>query len=173
MPSRVIRSHRESKILLDALSSVLAMEGLKPSKEIYIISPWMSNSPIIENNYDKFSDIFPFIGGNRIHLADILCSYAFKGSNVRLICNPNNKSTEEFINEIKRIPEGEKIEFRILKDNHEKGMVTSNFYLHGSMNFTYSGIHINGENIRIVTEQPQINSALLSVKARWEESEKV
>lgn len=173
MPNRMIRSHRESRILVDSLATLLSLEGIMPSKEIYIISPWISNSPIIENDYNKFLDIFPFSQGNRIYLADILCTYIFKGSKVRLICNTDNKSTKEFINQIKRNPQGEKIEIRRLRDNHEKGMVTDNFYLHGSMNFTFSGININGENIRIVTEQPDINSALLSVRSRWEEAEKL
>ncbi|GBF31833.1 aspartokinases [Desulfocucumis palustris] len=165
MYSRVIRSQGGSQALKDCLASLLALEAIRPSREIYIISPWISNAEIITDHHSKFANLFPFITSKKITLADILLTFAWRGSTVRLICNPSQKSTSEFLGLL-----GGKVEHKVLSDNHEKGMVTDNFYLHGSMNFTYSGIYINGECVRITTEQPDISSALISVRARWEES---
>jgi hypothetical protein len=165
MYSRVIRSQGGSQALKDCLASLLTLEAVQPSKEIYIISPWISNAEIIIDYHSKFADLFPFNTSKKITLADILLTYVWRGSTVRLICNPNQKSTSEFLELL-----GRQVEYKVLSDNHEKGMVTDNYYLHGSMNFTYSGIYINGECVRITTEQPDISSALISVRARWEES---
>lgn len=165
MYSRIIRSQGGSQTLKDCLVSLLALEAICPSKEIYIISPWISNAEIIADHHSKFTNLFPFIVSKKITLADILLTYVWRGSIVRLICNPEHKSTKSFLEIL-----GNRVEYKTLTDNHEKGMVTDNFYLHGSMNFTYSGIYINGECVRITTEQPDINSALISVRARWEES---
>lgn len=165
MYSRVIRSQGGSQALKDCLVSLLALEAIYPSREIYIISPWISNAEIISDHHSKFTNLFPFVTSKKITLSDVLLTYVWRGSTVRLISNPANKSTQDFLELL-----GNQVEYKALNDNHEKGMVTDNFYLHGSMNFTYSGIYINGECVRITTEQSDINSALISVRARWEES---
>ena len=165
MRSRIIRSWGGSQALRDCLASLLAMEAIRPSSEIYIISPWISNSPVIDNRHNKFSNIFPFIESKTIYLSDILLTYSWRGSKVRLICNPESKVTRDFLRLL-----GDKVQHKVLTDNHEKGMVTDNFYLHGSMNFTFSGMHINGECIRVTTGMSDISSALISARSRWEES---
>lgn len=165
MPSRIIRSHRGSQHLLDTLISLLALEAVKPSPEIYIVSPWISNAPIIQNANHGMSDLFPLIQTSTVHFADILKMFTWSGSTVRLICNPDTQYTRELLNIL-----GSKMEYRALQDHHEKGIITSNFYIHGSMNITYNGIYINGECVRVTTEQSEINSAILSSRARWEES---
>lgn len=165
MPSRMIRSHRGSQTLKDSLSSYFALEMVKPSKEIYLISPWIGNSPIFDNSYNQVSDLFPFAESKTIYLSDVILALTWLGCKVKLICNPEHKNTGEFLNLL-----GNKVEYRLLEDNHEKGLISENFYLHGSMNFTYFGININGECIRITTNVNEINSASISVRARWEEA---
>jgi hypothetical protein len=51
---------------------------------------------------------------------------------------------------------------------HEKGLIGENFYLRGSMNFTYSGIYINDEHIELTTEPDQVARAILEAQQRWE-----
>ena len=165
MPSRIIRSHRGAKVLKDCLTSLMAMEAVQPSEEIYFISPWMTNSPVIDNSCNNFSALFPFSDSRILYLADILLTFSWAGSKVRLISNLDDSRTADFLKIL-----GDKVECRMLENNHEKGMVTANFYLHGSMNFTFSGININGESIRITTERPEVNAAMLSVRERWKEA---
>jgi len=165
MSSRIIRSHRGAKVLKDCLTSILALEATRPSDEVYIISPWMSNSPVVDNTGDNFSALFPFANSRIVYLADMLMTFAWAGSKVRLISNLDDPRTSDFLHLL-----GDSIEYKMLQDNHEKGMITSNFYLHGSMNFTYSGININGESIRITTEGPEVSKAMLAVRERWKEA---
>lgn len=166
MPSRIIRSHGGSQILLDSLVSLLTLEAMNPSKEIYIISPWLSNSPLTDNRNNKLSTICPFLNTRTVYLSDLLFTYAWRGTKVRLICKPEHKYTHDFLNLM-----GDKVEYRVLDDNHEKGLFTNMFYLHGSMNFTFYGINVNSECIRVTTEQAEVNAALLAARARWEEAE--
>src|SRR5665648_922667 len=137
MPSRIIRSQRGSQHLLDTLVSLLVLETVKPSPEIYVVSPWVSNAPLIMNTARGMSDLFPLIQTHTVYVADILEMFAWSGSKVRLICNPETQYTKELLTLL-----GDKVEYRMLDDHHEKGIITSNFYLHGSMNFTYNGIYI-------------------------------
>jgi len=166
MASRIIRSHRGSQYLLDTLVSFIALEAIKPSREIYIVSPWISNAPLINGVTQGLRDVFPFAITETIRLADVLGMFAWAGSKIRLICDPSTSRTQELLAIL-----GTRVEYRALSDHHEKGFVTDNFYIHGSMNFTFNGIHINGECVRVTTDLPEISSALLAARSRWEESE--
>jgi len=162
----MIRSHGGSSQLLDCLGSLLALEAVAPGKEIYVISPYISNAPIFENSRHYWSALFPLAGSGVIYFADILEMFAWRGSKVRLICEPAHSQTREFLQAY-----GKSFENRSLRDNHEKGLITGSFYLHGSMNFTYSGVKINGERVEIKTGRPDISAALIAARARWEEAD--
>jgi hypothetical protein len=168
MLNRTIRSHGGTQTLKDCLASIFITEALYPSSEVYLISPFLSNTPIMLNQYEQYTDLFPFAEQKMIYLSDILRTLAWKGSHVQLICNPSRAETKKLLNELQN-----EIEYRILENNHEKGLMTSSIYVHGSMNFTYSGIHINGESVRITSEVSEVNQALIAAKARWEEAEYV
>jgi hypothetical protein len=166
MAKRMIWSHGGSSRFIDCFGSLLAIEALSPSKEIYLISPYISNAPILDNSRHFWSALFPFTETGEIYLADILTMYAWRGSKVRLICNPEHHQTRIFLQTT-----GKGFKYRKLKDNHEKGLITGSFYLHGSMNFTYHGIRINSERVEIKTDGADISAALLAARARWEEAD--
>lgn len=166
MLSRTIRSHGGTQTLKDSLTTLFSLEVIKPSQEVYLISPFLSNAPIMDNKLNGYTDLFPNSYNKMITLADILRTLAWNQVKVRAICNPERKETRQFLEVL-----GTDIEVRELKNNHEKGLVTSNFYIHGSMNFTYSGININGEHVRITYNTSEINQALMSARARWEEAD--
>ncbi|WHY58649.1 phospholipase D-like domain-containing protein DpdK [Peribacillus simplex] len=167
MHNRTIRSHNSSVTLIDCLASIFSLEAVLPSKEIYLISPFLSNSPLIRNRLGQYSDLFPMIEGKIIYLSDILNTLSWKGSKIRIICDPNRVETKRFISQLNEV------EIKKLNNNHEKGLMTSHIYLHGSMNFTFSGININGENIRITSDRSEVNQALLAARTRWEEAEEI
>jgi len=168
MPNRTIRSHTGNVTLKDSLASIFSLEAALPSKEIYLISPFLSNSPIIQNSLEEYTDLFPFAKEKVIYLSDILNMLAWKGANVRIICDPERIETRRFIKNLNK-----DIEIKKLNNNHEKGLITSHIYLHGSMNFTYRGININGENVRMTSNRTEVNQALMSAQARWKEAEQM
>lgn len=168
MHNRTIRSHNSAITLKDSLISIFSLESAFPSKEIYLISPFLSNSPLAENVLGEYTDLFPLVEGKMIYLSDILRTLAWKGSNVRIICDPNRIETRRFISQL-----GNSARIKKLANNHEKGLVTSRIYLHGSMNFTYRGININGENVRITSNGTEVSQALMSARARWKEADEI
>jgi hypothetical protein len=165
MSSRVIRSHGGSQALQDYLASMLAAELIYPSREMYLIFPYMSNSPLFDNRANPYTALIPFAKGATIYLADVLEALVSKQCAVRIICDPKRPETQPLIAALQG-----KAEFRCLHDNHDKMLVTENVYLHGSMNFTYRGIYINRESIRVTNDASEISHALLAARARWEEA---
>lgn len=165
MYSRTVRSNSGNHTLRDLLVSIFVTELMNPSKELYLISPYLSNIPLIDNQLDSYTDLFPLTKSKRIYLSDVLWTLAWKGVSVRLICDPNRAETQPLFSQLRGI-----VAFRRLEDNHEKGLFTHNVYLHGSMNFTYRGVYVNKENLRSTWQPAEVRQALLGARLRWEES---
>ena len=79
--SRIIRkSHKKSSgeaALL--LSSVFLAELLAPSKCLWIVSPWISDVPLIDNSADSIEPLRSF-GPRFIRLTEVLVTLAEQGT---------------------------------------------------------------------------------------------
>ncbi|MBQ4899854.1 hypothetical protein KB559_13470 [Paenibacillus sp. Marseille-P2973] len=168
MYSRTVRSNRGTHTLKDMLISIFTAELIQPSEEMYLISPFMSNVPFMDNQFGHYTDLFPLVKSKQIYLSDILQTLAWKGTDVRVICDPERPETMPLLSELRGV-----VSFRKLEENHEKGLFTDHFYIHGSMNFTYRGVYVNKETVRSTWEEGEVRQALLSARARWQEAEPI
>lgn len=165
MPNRSIKSKARtgSLQLADCLSSLFALELMCPGPEMYLISPWISNIALISNRFGQFRAIMGDSGEGDLRLATILHTLAERGVKVRIMHRSKHQQTEEYLN---LLPEN--IERRGIETLHEKGLITHNFYLRGSMNFTYSGVNLNDESVELTTDPQDVALALLEARQRWE-----
>lgn len=174
MPTLDIWSNAASSQLRDLLSSafvcVLMRTDWSLKQPIYVCSPWISDFPIFDNRYGQFDALLPSVrGSSRIRLADVLISLASVTS-VRIL-SKETEATRQFL--ATRDIAGTDIRVRMAgEDLHEKGLLTPDFYLEGSMNLTYSGVHLNQEKIsyhagvdRPVVER--IAAAYAELDRRW------
>jgi hypothetical protein len=166
MANRIIKStaRNSSTMLLDCLSTLLVLELLHPSSELYLISPWLSDMPLINNKFGQFSAIMGDMKKTDLRLKDVLSGLAERGTAVKIMCRPDQPQTENFLRLLP--PE---IEVQKAITLHEKGLITAAFYLRGSMNFTYSGITLNDENIELSTDPEYVRLALIEARQRWKQ----
>lgn len=164
MPNRRITSSARggSVQLTNCLHSLFALELMSPSPEVYLISPWISNVPLINNRFGQFRVIIGDSEEDELRLVTILSILADRGSKVHIIYRPHSQ-TEEFLNLLPST-----IEHRKSTTLHEKGLITKHCYLRGSMNFTYSGVNLNDEEIEFTTDPTDVSYALLEAQQRWE-----
>ena len=165
MSKRIIRSRSGSIPLGDCLLSILALETLCPSKEIFVTSPWVNDIEFQSCNLASLIDLFPNCSSDRLHLSDILNMWAWQGSIVHVMCKDGVSKNTELLQRL--LPE---IARRRLVNQHEKLLVTSKFCISGSMNFTNQGLHVNGEKVDFCTDAHEVAEAMLSAKMRWEEA---
>ena len=165
MPNRHIKSsaRNSSPQLTDCLCSLLALELLSPSPELYLFSPWLSDMPLLSNTFGQFRAIIPEATEGQVRLAVILATLAERGAQVRLLCRPDQPTTEDFL---RKLPPT--IVVKQANTLHEKGLISSHFYLRGSMNFTFSGVNLNDEHVELTTDPEQVALALLEAQQRWE-----
>ena len=123
-----------------------------------LISPWLSNIPLIDNRFGQFRALASERNKTKLHLGDILTLLAARRTQVRILYRtPTNETTRQFVESLQNV---DNIECRAKHDLHEKGLITSHFYVHGSMNFTYAGVNINDESVEITKDEATIWRAL-------------
>lgn len=168
MKNRIIKSRsRSSSVLLsDCISSIFSLELLCPSREIFLISPWLSNVPLLNNTQGQFRSIVSEATTDWIGLGDLLSLLAEHNSIVYVLCRSDQPLNDQFLH---RLPAS--IKCKKTKRLHEKGLITENFYFRGSMNFTYSGVNLNDESVELTTEKEIVAQALLEAHQSWQEAE--
>ena len=110
-------------------------------------------------------------GTSRLRLGDVLVALA-SVTTVRII-SKETEATRQFVAGRDFASAGVMIRMAG-EDLHEKGLLTPDFYLEGSMNLTYSGVHINQEKVsyhagsdRRVRER--MASAYAELDRRWQQ----
>lgn len=166
MDNRVIQSVARTSVLelTACLSSLLTLELISPGREFYLISPWISDVPLLDARAGRLRPLFSE-APSRVSLAEVLNELAARGTAVRIFCRPHHTQTETFMGRL--VPE---IAVRQIETLHEKGMITATFYLRGSMNFTYAGVNLNDEHVELTTDSAIVALAMESARLRWEEA---
>ncbi|PTQ03847.1 phospholipase D-like domain-containing protein DpdK [Vibrio sp. ZF 223] len=132
----------------DLLTSILVGEALNPG-EIYILSPWISDFPVLDNTAGNFDSINPAWGHRQIHFFELLQNCVEAGATLKLAIRENREKIYVLEQSLKNYPS----RFIVAehKDLHEKGLLTESGLVRGSMNFTYFGASINFEGITFTT----------------------
>lgn len=171
MAIRDIWSHGAGSSLQDLLASCCASLMLEESdsQPAYFSSPWMSNFVLFNNQFGEWGALFPEIADHaEIRFADFL-SHLSVFRPVRLIVVANTTSQTFLKNPL--VSSCAQVEARFAPDTfHEKGILTSSFYVEGSMNLTYSGVCLRDEKVvfhpRSGNEQ-KLNLAFLQFDRFW------
>lgn len=156
-----------------ALGSLLMLDSANKAKPVYLCSPWISDFVVFDNRFRGFDALVPLCTGNpRIWLSDCLRQLA-KLHEVRVVSR-NTEVSRQFFG---RLGLDSGVEARYANDSlHEKGFLTPHFYFDGSMNVTYSGVHINAEKVAYhagddAAVVERIGRAYLELNRRWEQTE--
>lgn len=168
MPSRYIHSRLSSRQIPDLLQTIFVSELLNPSKCIWLVSPWISDIPVIDNTANTFLCLEPAWHRSRIRLSQVLTTLAERGTRVIIATRPDqhNRSFQEEIklkSEYQQLPVG----FHISEELHAKGILGDGYYLSGSMNFTFNGIIANEEAITYETSPEIIAEQQVIFTQRW------
>ena len=176
MPTLDVWSNSVTTSLRDLLSSALACTVLRdqwdPKKPVYICSPWITDFTVFDNRYGQFDLLIPSMrSSNKIRFGDVLFNLSLR-TEVRIISKETEASRQFFT--LRNFPNGN-VFVRMADDSlHEKGLLTPDFYLEGSMNLTYSGVNLNREKVSYHAgmDRPVIErmaNAYAELNRRWQQ----
>jgi hypothetical protein len=171
--SRVIRKSqtRSSTEAASLLANIFTAELVSPSECIWLVSPWISDIPIVDNEVGAFDPLSRW-GPRSVRLAEVLATLASFGSSV-VIGTTADPRNDEFIGHLNgRAAElGAMNKVRIARDPanmlHEKAITGDDYAVVGSMNITWYGVNLREEYLELRTEEDFVARARLDAMDRF------
>lgn len=141
-------------------------ELLNPGKSTWLVSPWISDVPILDNRSGAFNLVDPDWGSREITISDMLLSLMRRGQPVN-IATRSLDHNKRFLSAMREKTENSGLGSKLwINDNanalHTKGLLTDRALLAGSMNFTYGGFELNDEVITFDVDLQQVAEARLN-----------
>jgi hypothetical protein len=152
--------------LKEVLSGQMAGLFIKPEL-IWLVSPWVSDFPVLDNRTGDWDALNPSWGNREIGFMELLASAVNSGCALRLVTQ-NDGMSQGFISQLQnRLLDG--VDYRYIASEalHTKGLLTNHFFLKGSMNYTFHGTNLNDEVLELTNDGTMISEALLEFEERY------
>ncbi len=164
---RFIHSRASCRQIPDLLQLIFAGEVLSPSRCIWIVSPWISDIVVIDNRTNRFSYLEPDWSRREVRFSEVIMKILNLGTLVRVATKPVGHN-ESFVEKM-RVLERKNLPVAVFEKNelHEKGILGNDYYLSGSMNFTFSGISVNEESVHYHTNPEIVAENRIILANRW------
>lgn len=158
----------QKRALRSLLQSIFCVELLSPSNPLWFSSAWVSDIPILDNSARQFQSLCPDWEVRFIRLSECLEGICSRGGRVVVVIRDeeHNKRFVETISE-GRSYRDKRLAIVMDKNQHVKGLVGEHQMIGGSMNFTFSGIEINEEDVIYRTDPSAIHEKRLLLSERW------
>ena len=151
----------------ELLQSVFALELLCPSDKLWLVSPWISDIPVIDNRGATF-EIPEKWGPERISLSKVLVALAVRGTKITVVTITDKSNTafqSALLDESRR--RGVEHMVKVIIDDeeklHEKALTGQDLIIDGSMNITFNGLYIRRERINFDTNPKAVAETRLAL----------
>jgi hypothetical protein len=147
----------------EVLVMVFAQELLVPSKEVFVVAPWISNIVIFDSRLGQYATLNPEWSKREINLVEVLVAIASNGTVLHVHTRPDehNKTFRRRIHEA--LGDAGLGEHLIWVDTnaalHTKGILTESALVDGSMNLTERGVGVNDEAVSVWFDPERIAEA--------------
>jgi hypothetical protein len=164
--ARYLHSRLTSRQVPDLLQTIMVAELIAPSQCLWLISPWISDIPVIDNTTNTFLALEPSWCRAQIRLAQVLASLTKQGTTVCVATRPDLHNNS-FLDTLNAQADLDYLSLHKADELHSKGILSDSFYLAGSMNFTFNGITVNQETLSYETDLATIAEQKLNFRERW------
>jgi hypothetical protein len=165
---REIATTASPLVPFELIQSIIVSELIRPSRHLWISSPWISDIEVIDNRARQFSMLGPDWPPARIRLSAVLAVLLAHGSRVTIVTNADDHN-QAFRATLEPLRAAYPEQLTLLVDAHlhEKGIVGELFGLSGSMNLTFNGVFVNQEHVIYTCDPARVAERRLSFEQRW------
>ena len=164
---RVIRTRPRTGLAIgETLTQVLVAELMAPSKELWLVSGWVSDIVVLDNSAGQYDALSAEGLPSSLTLTDLLARLVRAGTklHVALRVDPHNK---DFLDRLDSAVGGGSFGRYQSPDLHEKTLCGWSWVMTGSMNFTWNGTERNEENITYRCDPSWAAKQRLELQQRW------
>jgi len=156
----------------ELLQFLFVGELLSPSDRIWIVTPWISNVPILDNRNGVLSSLDPTWGKRKIRLIEILLRLMNIDVEVMIVTRPD-EHCKRFLANLNDVVSDYGVQDRVnvffRKELHTKGVLTKTNMITGSMNLTYNGLFLLDESVIFDTDPQYIGQTRLNFEKYLDE----
>jgi phosphatidylserine/phosphatidylglycerophosphate/cardiolipin synthase-like enzyme len=165
---RNIYAEHSNLVPAELLQSLFVAELIRPSSRIWISSPWINDIDLVDNTARQFGSLVPTWPASWIRLSDVLRALLDRGADIVIVANYDQQNSE-FLSRMRLFNDLYPGRMHVIQNMevHEKGILSDNFTLDGSMNITYRGVHINQEYLGYRCDNQAIHERRLVLEERW------
>jgi hypothetical protein len=152
----------------ELLEVIFTSELIRPSAQLWLVSPWISDIPVLDNTDFAFRALQPAWPRGRIRLSAVLTRLAELGTVVHVVLS--NAPHNSFMRAALQHASGEatrRIYLYTDDMNHSKGILGDHFFLSGSMNLTLNGIGHLGETVYFHVDPEIVAESRIEFQTRW------
>jgi hypothetical protein len=167
VPVRHLRTRFGPRQVSDLLQTIFAAEMVAPSRCLWIVSPWVSDVPVLDNRAGGFSTIAGDWPRARTRLAAVLAHLLYRGTTVVVATRPDEHNLE-FLDRLALLgTDTGRLCVHRTHTLHEKGILGDGYYLSGSMNLTHNGISFHEEVLHFFTDAASVATSRQALSSRW------
>lgn len=148
------RAGGPTHVLNDLLQTLLIAELLSPSRRVWLVSPWISDIPVVDNAAGSLPAAVPGAPARELRLSEVLSRLVEQGSEVNIVVKEGERHNAHFLTALRTLTNQVKVAEH--PDLHTKMLATERFLLSGSMNFTRYGVGRNVERVTLDTDPESI-----------------
>ncbi len=170
---RQLRSSPRSGLSIhDVLATALASELLSPSPQLWVVSAWISDIPVLDNRDLRLEPLLGEGWAREIYLSEVLSLLVTRESRVNLAIRPephNDRFLERLDIALQRVDRtlADAVAVHTGADLHEKTICGFDWLISGSMNFTWRGLERNDEAVTYTVDPALAAQTRLDLDHRW------
>jgi hypothetical protein len=164
---RTVRTRpRNGLAISDVLAAALLAELCSPSEELWLVTGWVTDIPVIDNSIRQFDAVMGAETRSTLSLTDVFTILTQQGTHVHVAVreDPHNQT---FVGRLQRVCASDALHLYSGADLHEKILVGWTWVLKGSMNFTWHGTQRNEEGLDFEVDPADAARQRLELRTRW------
>ena len=138
--------------------------------DLWVVSPWTTDFDLLDNRTGNWNVLESKWGFRFVRFSEVLIKLLESGSRLRLVTLDRrmDEGTKVLINKLKVAINDPRVFQHVLTDDiHIKGVLSTHFWLKGSMNSTYSGAYKNDEALDFIADGSQIIEGRLNFEQTY------
>lgn len=165
--TRKVRTRpRNGLAITDLLTSALLSELCRPSSELWIVSGWVTDIPVLDNRHRQYDAVLGNIARSSLLFTEVLAELAVRGSHLHIALRSVAHNIP-FRNRLEDRVRPDRLHLYTSADLHEKIMVGDDWVMTGSMNFTWNGIQQSEESITYTFDNAAAAFERVELRTRW------
>ncbi len=150
----------------ELFQTIFAAELVLPSRCLWIVSPWLRDIPVLDNDTGDFLTVCSEFPKTTVRLSRVLRELLNRGTQVVIATRPES-GNRQVLDGLGEAARSANVVFHERADLHAKGLVGDRYSLIGSMNLTYNGLAHLTEMLIFETDRARIEHLRLAFRREY------